>query len=223
MDFPAALTHLKPSQKTTRSKNCDQYSFAPVLYPRTRPLNHRFNIVVHVLCPYLPTLYHHAVSTEKCCSTQTWATFPGRELYCLSSLLDANLRGLSVVCCCQSYFFKFIKQPIYLDLVITFHLQLATNAAYWFRIIISYYLKLDVSVISFCLPCLPICVLCEVASVVSDSVTLRTVAHQAPLSMGISRQEYWSGLPFTPPGNLPYPGIASTSISYVSCIGRQVF
>ena len=64
MDFPAALTHLKPSQKTTRSKNCDQYSFAPVLYPHTRPLNHRFNIVVHVLCPCLPTLYHHAVSTE---------------------------------------------------------------------------------------------------------------------------------------------------------------
>ena len=71
MDFPAALTHLKPSQKTTRSKNCDQYYFAPVLYPHTRPLNHRFNIVVHVLSPYLPTLYHHAVSTEKYCSTQT--------------------------------------------------------------------------------------------------------------------------------------------------------
>ena len=33
-----------------------------------------------------------------------------------------------------------------------------------------------------------------------------TVAHQAPLSMGFSRQEYWSGLPFPPPGELPYPG-----------------
>ena len=31
--------------------------------------------------------------------------------------------------------------------------------------------------------------------------------HQAPLSTGFSRQEYWSGLPFTPPGNLPDPGI----------------
>ena len=30
-----------------------------------------------------------------------------------------------------------------------------------------------------------------------------TVALQAPLSMGFSRQEYWSGLPFPPPGNLP--------------------
>ena len=34
-----------------------------------------------------------------------------------------------------------------------------------------------------------------------------TVAHQAPLSMGFSRQEYWSGLPFPSPGNLPNPGI----------------
>ena len=34
-----------------------------------------------------------------------------------------------------------------------------------------------------------------------------TVAHQAPLSMGFSRQEYWSGLPFPSAGDLPNPGI----------------
>ena len=34
-----------------------------------------------------------------------------------------------------------------------------------------------------------------------------TIAHQAPLSMGFSRQEYWSGLPIPSPGNLPDPGI----------------
>ena len=34
-----------------------------------------------------------------------------------------------------------------------------------------------------------------------------TVARQAPLSMGFSRQEYWSGLPFPPPGDRPYPGL----------------
>ena len=32
-----------------------------------------------------------------------------------------------------------------------------------------------------------------------------TVAHQAPVSMGFSRQEYWHGLPFPPPGDLPDP------------------
>ena len=38
-------------------------------------------------------------------------------------------------------------------------------------------------------------------------VTPWTVAHQAPLSMEISRQEYWIGLPFPSPGDLPDPGI----------------
>ena len=41
--------------------------------------------------------------------------------------------------------------------------------------------------------------------------TLWTVAHQAPLSMGFSRQEYWSGLPFPSPGDLPDPGIKPRS------------
>ena len=38
-------------------------------------------------------------------------------------------------------------------------------------------------------------------------VTTWTVAYQAPLSMGFSRQEYWSGSPFPSPGDLPNPGI----------------
>ena len=38
-----------------------------------------------------------------------------------------------------------------------------------------------------------------------------TVAHQAPPSMGFSRQEYWSGLPFPSPGDLPDPGIEPRS------------
>ena len=36
-----------------------------------------------------------------------------------------------------------------------------------------------------------------------------TVARQVPLCMGFSRQEYWSGLPFPPPGDLPHPGTVS--------------
>ena len=48
--------------------------------------------------------------------------------------------------------------------------------------------------------------------VVSSSVTLWTVARQAPLSRGFSRQEYWSGLPFPPPGDLPNPGIEPVSL-----------
>ena len=48
-------------------------------------------------------------------------------------------------------------------------------------------------------------------SVVSDSVTPGTVACQAPLSMGLPRQEYWSGLLFPSPRDLPYPGTQPVS------------
>ena len=43
-------------------------------------------------------------------------------------------------------------------------------------------------------------------------VTLWAVGHHAPLSMGFSRQEYWSGLPLPPSGDLPDPGIEPTSL-----------
>ena len=42
-------------------------------------------------------------------------------------------------------------------------------------------------------------------------VTPWTVSHQAPPSMGFSRQEYWSGLPFPSPGDLPNSGIEPRS------------
>ena len=49
--------------------------------------------------------------------------------------------------------------------------------------------------------------------------TLWTVAHQAPLPIGFSWQEYWSGLSFPFPGDLPNPGMEPASL--VSCIGKQ--
>ena len=48
-------------------------------------------------------------------------------------------------------------------------------------------------------------------SVMSNSVNSWAVAHQAPLSMGFSRQEYWSGFPFPSPGDLPDPGVKPES------------
>ena len=57
-------------------------------------------------------------------------------------------------------------------------------------------------------------------SVLSDTfVSLRTVTHQALLSMGFSRQEYWSRLLFPFPGDLPDPGIELQ----VSCIAGRFF
>ena len=70
-------------------------------------------------------------------------------------------------------------------------------------------------------PSLVFCCVTVVCWVMSDFlVTPWTVAHQAPLSMGLSRQAYWSGLPRPPPGDLPNPGIEP--IICISCIGRQI-
>ena len=50
--------------------------------------------------------------------------------------------------------------------------------------------------------------------------TLWTVSCQAPLSMGFSWQEYWSGLPCPPPGDLPDPGIEPASFKSLALVGR---
>ena len=53
-------------------------------------------------------------------------------------------------------------------------------------------------------------------SVMSDAFVMPwTVALQAPLSMEFSRQEYWSGLPFPSPGDLPSPGIEPKSLRFL--------
>ena len=52
--------------------------------------------------------------------------------------------------------------------------------------------------------------------------TLWIVAHQALPSMGVSRQEYRSGLPCPPPGGLPDPGIEPASLSYISYISKRI-
>ena len=60
-------------------------------------------------------------------------------------------------------------------------------------------------------------------SVVSKSFAAPwTVAHQAPLSMEFSRQEYWSGLPFCSPRDLPHPGIEPASLASLALAGRFV-
>ena len=50
--------------------------------------------------------------------------------------------------------------------------------------------------------------------------TIWTAAHQVPLSMGFSRQEYCSGLPCPPLGDLPHPGIALASFTSSALAGR---
>ena len=71
------------------------------------------------------------------------------------------------------------------------------------------------NIFSTTLHCVPSCF-----SRVRLFVTPWTVAHQAPLSIGFSRQEYQSGLPFPPPGDLPNPGIEPRSLKSPALVGR---
>ena len=50
--------------------------------------------------------------------------------------------------------------------------------------------------------------------------TLWTIVHQAPVSMGFSRQEYWNGLPLSTLGDLPNPGMEPMSLSSPTVAGR---
>ena len=61
---------------------------------------------------------------------------------------------------------------------------------------------------------------CACMLVISDSATPWTIACQPPLSMGFSRQEYWSGLPFPPPGYSPNRGIKPMSPASPALAGR---
>ena len=54
-------------------------------------------------------------------------------------------------------------------------------------------------------------------------VTPWTVAHQASLSMGFPRQEFWSGLPFPYPGNLPNPGIESRPLTFPALVRGLIY
>ena len=70
-----------------------------------------------------------------------------------------------------------------------------------------FHYKVTINMFSFMCVC--------VLSSVWFSTIPRTIAHQAPLSMGFSRQEYWNGLLFPSPGDLPDPGIKSLSLALV--------
>ena len=64
--------------------------------------------------------------------------------------------------------------------------------------------------------------MCSVLSHVRLFATPGTVAHQAPLAMKFSRQEYWSGLPFTTSGYLPNPGSQPMCLASPALAGRFI-
>ena len=65
------------------------------------------------------------------------------------------------------------------------------------------------------------CMCAQLLSHVQLFATPQTVACQAPLSMGFSRQEYWSGLPFPTPKDLPEPGIENVTFVSPALASRE--
>ena len=72
---------------------------------------------------------------------------------------------------------------------------------------------------------LPLLSLCMHAKSLQSSLTatLWTVVHQAPLSIGFPRQEYWRGLPSPSSGDFPDPGIETASLSEIPCMAGRLF
>ena len=90
----------------------------------------------------------------------------------------------------------------------------ALNVENWITGLVGLFLKIDRCKIHFCsyeflqgCVCVCVCVCVLSLSCIWVFAISWTVACRAPLSMGFSKQEYWSGLPFPSPGNLPKPGI----------------
>ena len=87
-----------------------------------------------------------------------------------------------------------------------------------FRMVVVLYNFLLTRILPAChLSSRPWCWVLSYFSCVCLFVTPWTVASQAPLSMGFSRQEYWSGLACPPPGNLPDSGIEPASLKSPAC------
>ena len=64
-----------------------------------------------------------------------------------------------------------------------------------------------------------VCMLAKLLQSCPTLCNLWTIVCKAPLSVGFSKQEYWSGLPCSPPGDLPDPGIEPTSLASPALAG----
>ena len=95
--------------------------------------------------------------------------------------------------------------------------RFSLSSAFTFDFVIAFSFTSPPSIFSF----KKVCVCAQLLSRVRLSVIPWTVAHQAPLYMEFFRQEYWSGLPFPSPGDLPDPGIKSASLVSPALAGRS--
>ena len=130
----------------------------------------------------------------------------------MCSELGFAQRAYALSCCAGCIYYRNSLLPLSFSLSIHTHTHTHTRNKMHFK---TLPLPFEVRV------CVCVCVYWFVSVMSNPFATLWIVAHQAPLSMEFCRQEYWSGLPFPPPGGSFLPR-DWTCVSYVSSIGRRV-
>ena len=117
----------------------------------------------------------------------------------------------------SSIFSSYIRRELFddtcLSFLLTVHISFYIIFNIMFQLLLIFFFPLYVCVCVASLEMLKLSLWAKSLSCVQLFATPWTVAHQAPLSMGFSRQEYWSGLPCPPPGDRPNPGIEPRSTS----------
>ena len=131
------------------------------------------------------------------CSMCTWE----EDMSCCFQKCPLSINWVYLVCCFPLFIFWLDICPVA-----------------WWGVKVPHYYFVTVNLLWFGCYHLPYVLRCSYVGYIVKSLscvrlfeTLWTVAHQAPPSIGFSRQEYWSGLPFPSPGDLPNPGIEPRS------------
>ena len=133
--------------------------------------------------------------------------------------MENSSRGQNYLVKCLLTKFVFTKNPVLNTSLVTLKSSLQSEIIYLSTIYPSSLMSVTGHTKQVCIHTC-VCVLSRF-SCVRLCDPMGYIARQAPLSIGFSRQEYWSGLPCPPPGDLPHPGIKPVSL-YVSCIGKHV-
>ena len=124
----------------------------------------------------------------------------------------------------RKYWESHIPSPLSPHLLLTSYISLKICYSWWANIdtilLTKFIVYIRVHSLSFILWILTTVLCASCFSHVRLFETLWIIAYQAPLSMGFSRQECWSGLSCPPPGDLPNPGMEPTSLKSPALAGK---
>ena len=176
-------------------------SHSHIPYPTSNPCSSLFKPALYPMKWYLWIESSHPRVLGLLVSERYWQVIEGQERW----------RNYSI-CSWAPFWTSFLRvgmvlvmQQLLCSFPFTFRVRMVNIPSHWWT-----------------LGNLCVCVCACSFSCVQFFVTLWTVAFQAPLSMGFSRRDYWCGLPYLPPGDLPDLGMEPMS-ACISCISGRFF